>query len=505
MKKLKYILVSALAIASLSLGSCSSDYLDTVPASDVSENTVGSSLENLRLLLNGTYRKMVSQDGSSQGLGGEPGYIISRETLGDDMTWQTNTWHKTTHQWMAHRSATNSVNYLPWRYYYRWASQANFIIEHIDEHEASNPALHHGIKGEALCIRAFTHFNLVQMYAQRYAAGTANDQLGIPVRTNTLLEPQARNTVAEVYAQINKDLDDAIELLAGYKPEAADNAARQTHFTEESAWGLKARVALVQQDYATAATAAAKSLELAKAQGYALMQPDELMNGFADITTATKEAMWAARTKADQTIYFYHFMAYMSWNDNTTAIRQGVKSISLDTYEMMSPTDLRRQWWDPTGSRDDLQGSVFKSYVTYPGQVRKFRARSTSDHVSDYAFMRIDEIYLIEAEALARQGKDSEAQTVLTEFAVTRDPEYKASNTGNALIDEILTHRRIELWGEGFRFFDLKRMNMPLDRKGSNFDQAFCSVLHVDAGDISWQYAIPQEELDNNPLMKVNP
>ncbi|MDR1406717.1 MAG: RagB/SusD family nutrient uptake outer membrane protein [Tannerella sp.] len=498
MKQFKYISAILIIAISMTFTGCKDDYLDTVPTSEISDVTAFSSLENLQLILNGVYRKMVSQDGSSQGLGGEPGYIISRETLGDDMTWQTNTWHKTTHQWSAHRSATNLVTTLPWRYYYKWVMNVNYILENIDQYESEDPALYNGIRGESLAIRALAHYLLVQMYGKRYEAGGANSQPGVPVQLSAELDPQPRSTVAEVYEQIHKDLDEAIRLLEGHKPVDV-----QTHITQATAYGLKARVALTQQDYAAAA-AAHSALETAKASGYKLMEGDELYNGFADVTTDTKEALWAARTKSDQTIYFYHFMAYMSWNDNTTAIRQGVKAISLDTYEMMSPTDLRRKWWDPEGSRDDFTGGDYSSYVPYPGQVRKFRSRSQSDHVSDYAYMRVAELYLMEAEALARLGRDAEAQSLLTAFAITRDPDYKAANTGAALIEEIMTQRRIELWGEGFRWFDLKRLNLPLDRTGSNFDLSFCSILHVDAGDIGWQWAIPQEELDANEFMVPN-
>jgi hypothetical protein len=484
------------------LPGCSADYLETGPTDQTSETTVYASIENLKMALNGIHRKMVSQDGSSQGMGGEPGYIICREALGDDMTWYSSgTWHKDQLGWITHRNANSSYNYFPWRYYYRWILNANFILENIDPFESTHPDVHHGLKGEALCFRAFAHFNMVQMYAKRYQAGAANDQPGIPYRRSSEAVEAARNTVAEVYAGINEDLDLAIQLLEGYKPEASASADRRNHFTQETAYGLKARVALAQQDYATAATAADNALQLAAKQGYALMKGDELFHGFATITTSTKEALWAAMTKSDQTIYFYSFYAYMSWNFGAAAIRSGVKSIGLGTYELMSATDLRRQWWDPTASEDDLPGT---NYTAYPGQNRKFRANAVGDAVGDYAFMRIAELYLVKAEALARQGKDAEAQAVLTEFALTRDPEYKASNTGAALIEEIMTHRRIELWGEGFRWYDLKRLNLPVNRVGSNWNVAFCRVLEVPAGDIRWQYAIPQEELDANSLMTTN-
>jgi hypothetical protein len=481
---------------------CSDDYLETAPTDQTPETIVYTSIDNLRMALNGIHRKMVSTDGSSQGMGGEPGYIICREVLGDDMTWYNNTWHLTLHRWVSHRDAKSSYNYLPWRYYYRWILNANFILENIEQFEATDPEDYRGIKGEALCFRAFSHFNLVQMYAKRYQAGATNSQAGVPVRLTTEVAPMARNTVEEVYASINQDLDEAIRLLDGYKPENQAAADRRNHFTIETAYGLKARVALAQQDYATAATAADNSLKAAAAQGYTLMKGDELYHGFATITSSVKEALWAAMTKSDQTVYFYSFYAYMSWNFNATAIRQGVKSISLDTYEKMSATDLRRAWWDPEGSSEGLPAT---SYNPYKGQNRKYRANSTGDAVGDYAFMRIAELYLTKAEALARQGKDAEAQAVLTEFALTRDPEYKASNTGDALIEEIMTQRRIELWGEGFRWYDLKRLNLPLQRLGSNWQKSFCFVLEIPAGDNSWQYAIPQEEVDANTTIEKNP
>ncbi len=502
MKQIKYFTYSFLILVSGLLAGCSGSYLDTNPTNKVPDVTAFASLDNLMTSLNGIHRKMVSQDGSSQGLGGEPGFCVAREALGDDMTWQTNTWHRNLHQWNDHRVITSASCYVPWRIYYSWILNANLILANVDQYENEDPDLHHGIKGEALCFRAWAHFQLVQMYAKRYEAGTTNSQPGVIYRKEPSLDPLPRNTVEECYQWINEDLDEAIELLDGYDPEKRANAVRQNHFNQEIAYGIKARVALAQQDYATAATAATKALDLALAQGYKLMDASQLMHGFATITTSTNEAVWAAMTKSDQTVYFYSYYAYMSWNYNSTAIRQGVKSIGLGTYDLMSETDLRRQWWDPEGSEDDLPTS---SFTPYPGQNRKFTAKSTSDAVGDYAFMRISELYLMKAEALARSGKYAEAQEVLTEFAVTRDPEYQSSgNTEDALIEEIMTHRRIELWGEGFRWFDLKRLNLPLNRVGDNWKPAFCGVTEVPAGDIRWQYRIPQEEINANPDIEQN-
>ena len=117
----------------------------------------------------------------------------------------------------------------------------------------------------------------------------------------------------------------------------------------------------------------------------------------------------------------------------------------------------------------------------------------------------MSEMYLIQAEALARDGNEAESRKVLHEWLVTRDPEYKLStNSGQALIDEILTQRRIELWGEGFRFTDLKRLNMDMDRQDTNHDQSVCTILHVPAGDSRWVWKIPTHEINSNPLMEQN-
>ncbi|MFO7977307.1 MAG: RagB/SusD family nutrient uptake outer membrane protein, partial [Bacteroidales bacterium] len=77
-----------------------------------------------------------------------------------------------------------------------------------------------------------------------------------------------------------------------------------------------------------------------------------------------------------------------------------------------------------------------------------------------------------------------------------------STNTGQDLIDEILIQRRLELWGEGFRFYDLKRTNSDLDRRNLNHNASVLSnLLHVPAGDPRWQWKIPRAELDANPFL----
>jgi hypothetical protein len=139
---------------------------------------------------------------------------------------------------------------------------------------------------------------------------------------------------------------------------------------------------------------------------------------------------------------------------------------------------------------------------------RKFLSGGgNNSSIGDVPNMRAGEMYLIEAEANERLGQDGTAQSVLFQLVSKRDPGYvQSTSTGQTLLNEILFYRRVELWGEGFRFTDLKRMNMPLDRTGANHDPAVAVILSVPAGDKLWQFLIPQTEIDNsNGLVTQNP
>ena len=497
MKNLKYITMGLAMVGAMTFSSCGSDFLDTIPTADVSTSLINQSLDNLYFALNGIHREQVSQESGSQGYGGEPGFMVARDCSADDVTWLTNTWYKSANlNWQANASATNSNNARIWRVYYQWVMNANLILEGLENVTvgAGQEALYNQIKGEALTFRAYGHFQVAQLWADRYVAGGANTHLGIPYRMDSKGGELARSTCKETYDYILADLNEAASLLAGIKVNDVN------HFTETFVWGLKSRVALAMQDYTNAAAWAEKAIQLAEANGNELMGPDDLMNGFADITTKTKEAIYAAKTQNDQTVYFYSFYANMSWNFSSTAIRQGVKSINADTYDTMSETDLRRQWWDPTGQ----MAVPLTSFVKNKYQNRKFTARATSDAVGDVAFMRLAELYLNLAEAYARGGNDAKAQEVFTKFQVTRDPAYTGNgNTGAALAEEIMNSRRVELWGEGFRYTDLKRLNLDLVR-GRNFDIAFCGFLEKKAGEKGWTWEIPNIETNYNPLCETN-
>lgn len=497
MKLFKNIVVVGLALLGSSqlMTSCSEDFLETTSSVDVSDVFILSSLDNMYLAVNGILAEMVSQSSGSQALGGLPAFGVYTDIMGDDIIWQSSTTYKSTAlSWTSHIDETSFYPGAFWSLYYQWILNANQILEGLESVEVTDQDLFNQVKGECLAIRGWAHFCLVQLFADRYDATISdNSQEGIIYRTSSIACEQARATVEECYTYIKADLDESVVLLDGLD-------ILVSHYSEKVVWGLKARVAMAMQDYTNAATYAKNAIDTAEAEGLALMEGDELYCGFADITTDTDEAMYSDITPDEATVYYYSFYAYMSWNYYSTAIRSGVKAINADTYDTMSETDLRRAWWDPTGEAEVPSTSYNK--IAY--QNRKFEARSTGSAVGNVAFMRLAEMYLTYAEALCRGGKDADAQTAFTAFQVTRDPSYVSQgNTGDALSEEIMNSRRVELWGEGFRFQDLKRINNGLER-GRNFDVAFCTFRTKDADIPEWTWQIPDDETYYNTLCTKN-
>lgn len=488
MKKITPII----AICLLAISSCKKDYLDTLPTDRVSASSAFNTTTDALLVLNGVHRATYVRE--TQGNYGEPSMMIYRDMMGEDLVMNAvgNGWYNNEYKWLSHRNENSGLVDYAYRFYYRIIANVNLIIANIDN--ATGPqADKNFIKGNALAYRAWAHFNLVRLFGKRYdKASVPNSQPGVPLMIKPTSDPQARETVENVYKQVNQDIDAAIGLLTTARP-------NKSHINVNIAHGIKARIALTQQNWALAATEA-----IAARAGYPLMSATQYQDGFANYSNP--EWMWGITHIDDQSGYFGAFHSYLSSNYNSTNIRTNPKSINKLLYDMLPATDVRTKMWDKTGSAAAITppGGLRKPYMT-----QKFRLPGTSVSTitqGDVVYMRAAEMYLIEAEAKARNNDPVGARQALYNLVVTRDPAYALStNSGQALIDEIMFQRRVELWGEGFRFYDLKRLNLPLNRNGSNHQLSLANVFDVPAGDNAWQYLIPRDELNANKLVIQNP
>ena len=500
MKKNKFLISAFLLLMAFILPGCSEDFLERTPTDQVAAADAVASTTTAFAVLNGIHRDLYQRQEGTQGNCGIGGFYIHMDLMGEDQVVHREQWHNRVYKWTAVINDSDFYSRFPWVMFYKWIGNANTLIAGIDA-AAGTQEDKDAVLGQSLFYRAFCHYQLVQYYGGRYEPGGANTQLGVPYKKSPEEEQLGRNTVAEVYNEINTDLDQAITLLAGY------SRPNKSNINESVAKGLKARIALTMGDYPTAIQMAQEARV-----GFTLMDQATYAEGFQINSASIDEMMWASQIQDDQNDRFGSYGGYISRNASTSAIRGNPRSINSALYDMIPATDVRKGLWDPTGDHDNLPAGITISSAhqrkTYTNQ--KFLAVSAADTRVDVPHMRAAEMYLIEAEALARTGgQDAAAAQVLFDLVTTRDDAYTlSSNTGQALIDEIMIQRRIELWGEGFRFLDLKRLNLPLDRTGANHSSALAGgTLQVPAGDNRWQCLIPREEFlsNTNPGMVQNP
>lgn len=493
MKKIKYNLFLVLVL--LVISSCNEDFLDTYPTTSVAATEALSSTKNAYAALNGIHRIMYTQY-DAQGQAGEGSNNIFRDLMGEDIVYPLaggSTGLIGFLRWQTHRNVNDGFLRYVYRFYYRLISNANILINGIDNvpgPEADRKI----IKGQALAYRAWSHFQLVQLWGKRYnGSAKPNSQLGVPLILTNELDGKPRATVEEIYTQINKDLDEAITLLAGY---TRSGSAAKSNFDVNVVQGIKARVALTQQNWAAAATAAA-----AARKGYNLMDNTAYLAGFNSVSNV--EWIWGSRQIDDHNTFFFSYFAYISANFNSTVLRTQPRAINGPLWEAIPDTDIRKKCWDKTGATVPVPPGGAR----VPYQNKKYLAQSASSSVGDVPLMRAGEMYLIEAEALARSGDEAGARQALLTLVKNRNPQYVLStNSGQALIDEIMFNRRIELWGEGFRFTDLKRLNLPLNRNGiPNHLAALISVYDIPVGSAEWEWLFPQDEMNTNPNIVQNP
>ncbi len=491
MKKNIFIL---LTFSALIFSSCKKEFLDTYSTTAVAADDALASTQNAIAALNGIHRIMFVQY-DNQGQSGEGACNLFRDYMGEDIVFPLangSAGHLGWIQWQNHRNVNSGDMRFVYRFYYRIISNANVLINGIDM--VPGPAADKRmIKGQALVYRAWAHFQLVQLWGERYKVGGNNTQSGVPLILTNTLEGQLRSTVEQVYTQVNKDIDEAIVLLTGY---TRTGTAAKSNLDVNVARGVKARVALVQENWDVAATSAA-----AARTGYALMTNADYVKGFNDITNA--EWIWGSRQISDHNTFFFSYFAYISSNFNSTVIRTQPRAINPNLWNALPVNDIRKACWDQTGT-----GTVIPpGGARVPFQNKKFLAVSDALSIGDVPYMRSGEMLLIEAEARAKQGQTAAAQTALFTLMRNRMPNYvQSTSTGQTLLDEIYLNRRAELWGEGHRFTDLKRLNLPLNRVGiSNNVAALILVSAIASGDVQWQFLFPQDEMNQNKAIVQNP
>lgn len=483
MKKIIYIIPVLL----LSLMACKKDYLETSPTGAEPEAVVYSKIAAVQATLSGLYRSQyafsVAQGGRHDDFG-QKAWDLANDLHGNDMVVHSQGygWFNADYNLTEWSFATqNRKPDMAWVRYYSQIKQAGLLIDNVDNVLDASAAQKESVKGQAYGMRAYAFFYLINYYQQTYKGN--ENKPGVPIQLRDTSEGKPRGTVQEVYNQIISDLTTAETLLTG--------KTRTAKFEIDLSvvQGLRARTALIMEDWATAATYANKAR-----QGYTLMTPAQYTATSAFSSASNPEWIWGSIIPSSQATIYASFFSHIDIRTGGYAALGGQKKITKALYDQIPAGDIRKSVFkEPgTGTTSNPDYNQLKHQVPTAG-----------NWGADYLYMRAAEMYLIEAEALARQGQDAPAATVLETLVKTRYPAYTAAGlTGAALLNEILLQRRIELWGEGFSLMDIKRLKQGLNRPtgpgnhgAPNFDPGVYTTSPEDARFIM---KIPQREIDNN-------
>lgn len=518
------LIIGGLAVAMLmpSMVSCSSDYLDEAPRTAISSETVNSSIEGAEAAVTGLARQLQRQFGDlKNGNLNASGETFFANLYGEGLGADANIGEITNYANSACnpdmlRSLTGW--WAAWMYEYCFSiiRSANSILGTLpDGNDLSDTQ--NWLKGCALTMRAHCYFRLMQVYGPRWADSNNGEAYSLVMRLKSgEANEHPLNTANEVYDQMYSDLKTAIECFNNTTKERGENL----YYPDKSvAQGTLARLAMLKNDYATAQ----KMAHDARAP-YTIMSENEYLGGFS---TTNKEWMWAPAMDP-LGIYYWGFGPHYACNGHYVKSWGYSCSMDYSLYRHLKVTDVRAklyfgplvvqmkpemaQKWGiteadffdkslttqtklgvsitgtgakPTGKKLAMwnfikeYGTTFYSlrpvdikgiYLTNTkgiamGVQYKFQGLDDGYTSCWPPYMRAAEMLLTEAEAAYHNGDQTTALNCLKELMAKRDKSYNFSGTGQALLDEIKLQRRIELWGEGFNWFDFKRWNETMERK----------------------------------------
>ena len=426
---------------------------------------------------------------------GYPSFFLQRDALGQDMvTAGTNNWYSTWYEASYALGPTYARCQVPWTYYYKWIDNCNKAITLYKE----APEGREVGAGIAYTLRAMFYQDIVRMYAAKpYALDPNAETVPLVLDDSQIMTENPRATFTAAYAQIIADLDEAEKLLAGYK------RANVYEPDVNVVYGLKARAYLEIQDWANAEKYAKQAMN-----GYSMMTQDEYLSRSHGFNSPNSSWIFGLRFR-DTDPNITDNDGDSSWGSimilengfecGYAANYGGPMLIDRHLYETIPASDFRKNVWidfaiddmsesaaiealgNYTDHAEQIIASAASAQIGVGGMELKFRPQAGKywtkydAWVVSVPLMRVEEMKLIEAEAAGMQDA-GRGQQLLEAFAKTRDANYvygthqdAYGNTSTSTFqNEIWWQRRVELWGEGFATFDMKRLNKAIIRNYPN-------------------------------------
>lgn len=391
-----------------------------------------------------------------------------------------------------------------WKIPYNVILRANTLLEAVAENKVSDAseAQLANYQSEALVVRALAHFDLCRIYGNPYNVDNGAS-LGIPITLTRLAADaqKSRNTVAEVYTQVIKDLEDAISIGGLSKKK------NYGYVNEWFAKGLLAKVYLYKGDNVKAFKYAKDVIDNSP---YSLWTNEEYVSGWKTSDKGRKEMIFELVNKSKDDWTDREGIANLMDEDGYADIIATQSFIDLLAQD---PNDIRNKVLIHATSRLDKDGKETNDlYVEFKEKtifVNKFPKDESGEwRLNSLPILRLSEVYLIAAEAAVKDSKAGVAAGYLNAIAKRANPEMADLTAAETTLERISLERRKEFVGEGHRFFDAMRNNEKIVRYTSEADKGHHNDLKVESRQFDRTYfrallPIPSSETNANPVLRA--
>ncbi len=505
---MKKKLFSAIAPVLLMLGSCKN--LDFPPSDAISTTTLITTKDGLTNALNGAYalfKDHIEFNGTTDNnnMYLRQFYHLSDFASDDIVCAQITTDPLFYSFTLGHSPAQSNTRYF-WYISYKIITGVNTVIDAVEKSGKSDVETNQ-LLGECYFLRAFCHFNLVRLFGKPYSVDPQAP--GIILRTS-LTDPakKGRSSVKEVYESVLADAEKAAVLMT--KPRGVQYASQY------AAWSLLARVNLYKEDNLKAIEYADKVIESGK---YTLSSTATYPALFANATAGSETIFCIAFTQVDDYGKFGS-IASMIYSDGNSGWGEEYASSSLRELMAKYPEDVR---WSYIVPLKDASGKIQKKNGIEVYYISKFSFQDGLPNLSSPIMFRLAELYLIRAEAKAKNNATAAALDDVDMIRKNRGLAHALYNkvvpAGSTALDVVLNEKRIEMAFEGHRAYDLYRNRKAMDKSYWGYHLSGLKETDIDlskkpAGfpNLSVPYSnpriiyyLPIDEMLSNPLVIQNP
>jgi hypothetical protein len=520
-KLLSLFAVMALTL-SLTLTGCIEE---TFPEGDTATSEqIGASASALEASLNGIPSQMsqgylVYNAQTHETDMAYPQFMIAQtEMLGDMYPLGSNSgydWYRNYNTFNTNVGENSYFAYLPWFTLYKFIKSANDIIGAVDiTEEGLSPAIK-GAAGIAYACRAFDYYMLTVFFEpkeNKYTDCSGVLGLTVPFVTEETSGEMAKNNPRaphdEMIAFILSDLDKAEQCLTDYTPSS------RLFPSLAVVYGIKAKVYLWDEQYAKAAEYARRAIDTFGGTPVTQTQWEDPTSGFC---VANQAWMWYVNYAAENMRNLANFTGWISGEADWGYSSLTRPGIDRSLYDKIADNDFRKHsfldprkydYYNYQTSRDEAFINDMPAYLSL-----KFRCKGgdwetySVGGAVDVPIMRVEEMYLIEAEAIGVSQNVGAGVAKLNDFMRTyRQPDYNCTPADlRAFQIEVLTQMRIEFWGEGNAFPTAKRLKPGViqNYEGTN---APADIFKINCEGIKpiWNLVIPIFEIQSNIALDGN-